>query len=542
MEWEGRSPQRIAIFRAVLEPPVSSLTTHGQVAVSPHHLASRAAIDVMDMGGNAVDGAVAANAVLGVVFPTTCGIGGDLFALVHTTDADAPTALNASGRGGLGLDAEALRTGGHATMPARAPSSITVPGCVDGWVTLLEHHGLLSLGDVLAPAIGHAEDGFAVSLELAAALEEIFELVRNQPSASELYPEGRPPAVEQRLRRPRYAATLRQIAAHGRDGFYRGVTADAIVAASEGVLAESDLEIDQADWVEPIGLDLYGHRAWTIPPNSQGYLTLAASWLFSQMEPPTDPEDPLFHHAAIEAYRAVAWERDDVVADAAYAPLPPADLLEIARLGARLSGIARDRAAGWPAAAVGRRGTAYFCVVDAAGAGVSLIQSNYAGIGSGISAGETGVWLQNRGACFSLVHNHPNEAAPGKRPLHTLAPTLWTQGGRLSLLLGTQGGDQQPQYLAQMATLLFHAGLLPTEAQQFPRWHIEADRGMESSVLIEQRMPKRVVDGLLERGHDITLVPDWQPYWGPLSVIAVDDQGTRRAAADPRVTTATATG
>jgi gamma-glutamyltranspeptidase/glutathione hydrolase len=525
----------------VPELPISGVTTREKVAVTPHHLATRAALDVMAGGGNAVDGAIAANAVLGVVFPTTCGVGGDLFALVHGSGVEVPSALNASGRGGRGLDASVLRAEGHVTMPVRTPAAITTPGCVDGWIALLERHGSLTLADVLAPAIAHAENGFAVSPELADALAEIFDLVRDQPSAFELYPEDRPPAPGEHLHRPRYASTLRRIADQGRDGFYGGPVAEAIVAACEDVLAHSDLQNNRADWIDPIGLDLFGQRAWTIPPNSQGYLTLATGWLFSALNPPRDPSDPRFHHAAIEAYRAMAWERDDIVADAAYAPVAAAELLTGDRLKPRLDAIDRDHATQWPSAAAGLRGTAYFCVMDDAGRGVSLIQSNYAGIGSGISAGNTGVWLHNRGACFSIVENHPNEAGRGKRPLHTLAPTLWTRDGRLSLLLGTQGGDQQPQYLSQMAALMLHAGLSPMDAQRFPRWHIETpSRLTHSSVHVEEGMSPDIVAGLVERGHEVRLVPDRQPYWGPLSVIVVEDDGTRQAVADPRVSTATA--
>jgi gamma-glutamyltranspeptidase/glutathione hydrolase len=176
--------------------------------------------------------------------------------------------------------------------------------------------------------------------------------------------------------------------------------------------------------------------------------------------------------------------------------------------------------------------------------GVSLIQSNYSGIGSGISAGDFGVWLHNRGAGFSLLPGHPNEAAPGKRPLHTLAPTLWTtDGGDLSLLLGTQGGHQQPQYLSQMAALLLHAGLEPADAQRFPRWHIGGDDPADPShVSVEAGLPDAVATALTARGHHLEEVATWQPYWGPVSTIAIDADGTRRGAADPRVSTATAVG
>jgi gamma-glutamyltranspeptidase/glutathione hydrolase len=178
-------------------------------------------------------------------------------------------------------------------------------------------------------------------------------------------------------------------------------------------------------------------------------------------------------------------------------------------------------------------------VIDDAGMSVSLIQSNYTGIGSGISAGDTGVWLQNRGSGFTLEPGHPNEAAPGRRPLHTLAPTLWTRDGEAALLLGTRGGPHQPQYLAQVAALLLRAGTDPVAAQQFPRWHIPASDGA-SRIEIEETAPAPLLQGLRDRGHHVTPRPAWQRGWGPVALITIDGDGIRRGVADPRVSTATA--
>jgi gamma-glutamyltranspeptidase/glutathione hydrolase len=315
------------------------------------------------------------------------------------------------------------------------------------------------------------------------------------------------------------------------------------------VLTEGDLAADRPDWVEPLGIDLFGLRAWTVPPNSQGYVTLAASWIAERLDPPSDPGDPRFHHAIVEAYRAAAWDRDDLAGDPDASGIDPATLLSPERLEARLERISPDAAASWPPARSDPGGTAYLCVVDGDGMGVSLIQSNFTGIGSGIPAAGTGVWLHNRGAGFSLRPGDPNEAAPGKRPLHTLAPTLWTSGGDLRMLLGTRGGHQQPQYLTQMVALLHVAGLDPGAAQASPRWSMDfdgeagtpgGDAFSGSSVVVEARMPEQVVSGLGGRGHRISVGPDLAPGWGPVSVITLDTAGRRRAAADPRVSTAAA--
>lgn len=520
--------------------PVSRVDASGSVAVTPHHLATSAAVEVMTSGGNAVDGAVAANAVLGVVLPTTCGIGGDLFAMIHIPGADRPDVLNASGRGGSGLDPAQLRARGLTEMPLLAVEAITVPGCVDGWVTLLERHGTRPLAQLLRPAIRLAREGFEVSPELSASLARIRGLVAGQASAPPLYPNGAPPAPGDRLTRPRLADTLTGIGREGRAAFYEGPVAQAIADATAGMVTLGDLAADSPDWVEPIGIEVFGRRAWTVPPNSQGYVTLAATWILERIGPVADPDDPAFHHAVIEAYRTVARERDDLVADPQRVALPVDRLLDPARLEDLLAGFDPHRAAALPPPAPMRGGTAYLCAVDGRGMGVSLIQSNFTGIGSGISAGDTGVFLHNRGAGFTLTPGHANEAGPGRRPLHTLAPTLWTRDGSLDLLLGTRGGHQQPQYLLQTVAQLLHAGLPPAEAQTRPRWEMDhAASGTESVVRVEARMPEEVIAGLTARGHVVGLAADWPPGWGPVSIISIGS-GAVHAAADPRVSTATA--
>jgi gamma-glutamyltranspeptidase/glutathione hydrolase len=525
--------------RSAPDRPVS--TARGRaVAVSPHHLASDAALAVIRRGGSAADGAIAADAVLGVVLPTTCGIGGDLFAIVHRPGMERPDVLNGSGRGGSGLDAEELRAAGHTRMPLYDPHSVTVPGCVDGWFELAGRHGRITVAESLRPAIELATEGFAASPELAAALERIAGRIAGQPSAPALYPHGAPPAPGDRLQRPGLARVLQAIARDGRDGFYRGPVAAAVTDATEGVLTSGDLADNGTDWVEPIGTRVFGLDAWTVPPNSQGYLTLAAAWLLERLDAPADPSHPGFHHAVVEAYRAIAWERDDLVADPDHAPLPPDRLLAADRLQPRLERIRPSSVAPWPEPQADPGGTAYLCVMDGDGVAVSLIQSNFHGIGAGISAGDTGVWLHNRGAGFSLIEGHPNEARPGTRPLHTLSPTLWTKPDRTTaMLLGTRGGHQQPQYLLQMIAALHRASLDPAAAQALPRWSMEHDPATAgSAVAVESRMPEQVVAGLGVIGHAVTPSAPWPPGWGPVSLITADASGALLGAADPRITTA----
>lgn len=510
------------------------------VAVTPHHLAGQAAVAIMESGGNAVDGAIAANAVLGVVAPDTCGPGGDLFALIHEPGHTAPTALNASGRAGSGAEAADLRTRGWDEIPLRSPWSVTVPGCVDGWEALLDRYGSKPLSDLLAPAIDLASEGFAVSDELSYSLRRIHPLIGGQGSAPPLYPNTAPPEAGAMLRRPHLAETLRLIAAAGRESFYGGKVGEEITVATDGVVTAADLERRQADWVQPLGADVFGQRAWTIPPNSQGWLTLAACWLFEQMDPPRDPGNAGFQHAAIEAYRSVAWERDDLVSDPSTAPLSAQDLVAPDRLRSRLHRLSPDATVPWPAPRTSPGGTAYFCVRDGDGMGVSFIQSNFHGIGSGLSAGDTGVFLHNRGAGFNLIPGHANEMTPGRRPLHTLSPSLWTRGDDLSLLLGTRGGQYQPQLLVQVAANLMWAGVSGDEAQALPRWIVDGwGAGQEARVQIESRATSDLVAGLERLGHHVRQAEAWKPGWGPVSLIATDGR-TAAGFADPRVSTASA--
>lgn len=509
------------------------------LVVTPHVLATDAAIEILQRGGNAVDAAIAANAVQGVVAPETCGVGGDLFALVHVPGAAEPLALNASGRAGSGIAADQLRQR-FTEMPVRHPATITVPGCVDGWAALSERLGRLPLATALDPAIRLASNGFRASAELARAAGQLAQLLAGQPSARPLYPSGNPITIGDHVSRPGLAATLRAVAEGGRRAFYEGAVADAITQAADGVLTRSDLEHHHSEWVRPLSIDAFGWTAWTTPPNTQGYLALASAWIFEQLDPPADVDDPAFHHSAVEAYRSIAWEREDVVADPGVMPVPLDSLLDEQRLSAVKSSIDPSRAGGYPAPAPAPGGTAYLCVRDGDGMGVSLIQSNFWGIGSGRSAGETGVFLHNRGAGFNLIPGHPNEYQPGKRPLHTLSPTMWTSNGQVAMLLGTRGGQFQPQLLLQMIAALLHARVSPSAAQDLPRWQVTGwERDSLPVVRLEGGFADRIARGLSSRGHAVERAAAREPGWGPVSVI-VEDDASVIGAADPRVTTTSA--
>jgi gamma-glutamyltranspeptidase/glutathione hydrolase len=502
-------------------------------------LASEAGIEIMKRGGNAVDASIAINAVLGAVLPDTCGPGGDLFAIVHVPGEPVPRALNSSGRAGSGVSANDLREMGHGEIPLRSPWSISVPGCVDGWHALSHELGNLSVADCLQPAITLAIEGFPVSTELAHSIGRLQDMIGEQGSSAPFYPGGNAVTAGTVIARPRHAATLEAIASGGRDSFYGGEVGAEITKATRGAVTADDLAVNQAEWIEPASTDIFGRTAWTIPPNSQGYLTLATLWIFESLSPPSDPGDPLFHHLLIEAYRSVAWERARYVTDPSTAPLPPKQLLSPERLLRIADTISSTAAGRWPMPTPAPAGTAYMTASDPDGMAVSYIQSNYWGIGSGLSAGATGVFLHNRGAGFNLIPGHPNEYQPGNRPMHTLSPTLWTAGNELDLVLGTRGGDQQPQFLAQFAALHYQAGLCIDDAQDYPRWNMEQpEPGTDSSLTIEPRFPASLVDSLRGLGHEISDGERWSAGYGPISAIDVADEN--KASADPRVSTSAA--
>lgn len=487
-----------------------------------------------------MDAAVAAVAAQGVVAPETCGVGGDLFALVHSPEWELPRSLNASGRAGSGASAEALRASGLDEIPLDHPTAVTVPGCVDGMERLMTELGRLELGEVLAPAIALASDGFEVSAEQANAFTRQTSVYADNPAVTAFYPEGRPVRAGDFVTRSELARTLQDVASDGRTAFYGGTPGEDIVSALGGTVTMEDLERNQADWIDPISVDVAGLTAWTVPPNSQGYLGPATLAVFEMLGPPDDPGDPDWSHLLIEAFRCLAWERNDLVADPETLALPADLILDRARLERAASTVRRDRAGVWPERIGTTASTAYLCVADDEGMAVSIIQSNYRGTGSPFGATRSGFLLQDRGLGFNLMPGHPNELAAGKRPLHTLSPTLWTASGVPRWILGTRGGAVQPQLIAQLGARAILGGADLKEAQDAPRWTI-SDFGPESAPLLqlEPGFPDDVRDGLLSRGHDFTIHPHRQPGWGPMSIIELDGPD-RRAAADPRVDTATA--
>lgn len=519
---------------AVPHAPVTSYAPRAMVS-TVDALATEAGLAALRRGGSAVDAAIAANAVLTVTLPSQCGLGGDLFAIVQRR-GEAPEVLVAAGRAGSGADAEALRSEGHQHMPYDADiRSVTVPGCVDGWLALHRRYARLDLAELLAPAGRYAADGFTASRYLA---EAVTRRATSSPDAAAMTTDGHL-REGGTVRRPGAARVLASIGELGRRGFYEGEFGTALVELGNGLFTEDDLRADQAAWTTPLSLDVWGHRLWTPPPPSQGYITLGAAWLAEQSGLGSDPEDPRWPHLLIEAIRQASHDRPEVLFEGADGPA----LLDGGRLAPRLAGIAPDRVADL-SDSYRRGGTTYLCAVDDDGTVVSLIQSNCMSFGSGLVAGRTGIWLHNRGIGFSLVPGHPGEYQAGRKPAHTLAPALVTdEAGEFRAALGTRGGDSQPQIVLQLVARLAGGEQDPATALTAGRWVLRG-AGDETSfdtwgyegrvrVSVEGHAPSGWAEGLRSRGHEVRMEAPFSHAFGHAQLIVSD--GSRLAgAADPR--------
>lgn len=501
------------------------------VVASADQLATQAGMWAFACGGNAVDAAIAANAAIAVTGPHLCGIGGDLFAIVATPDGEV-LGLNASGRAGSGADAEALRAEGHSSMPFRGDiRSVTVPGCVDGWVALHDRFGRLELATVLAPAIQLAAGGFPAGPLLALVVTFLDEHGRRE--LHELAEQAaRPGAL---VRRPGTALTLQAIARGGRDAFYCGAFGEGLIGRGAGWFTAADLEQVQADWVPVLSTQVFGVELATIPPNSQGYLTLATARLAADAGLPTDPDDAAWPHLLVEATTAAAYDRPARLHDGADGEALLADAIGRTDL--------LDAGAVSPRPYLAAPGdTTYLCTADAEGWAVSLIQSNAAGFGSWLVEPTTSTNLQNRGIGFSLEPGHPAELMPGRRPPHTLCPALVRRDGRLAAVLGTMGGDAQPQILAQLVARLFHSGQSLASTVAAPRWALRGPTtgfdtwtsGAAPGLVVEEGAAADWIDGLPRRGHVLTHAKPFDGSGGHAHAIVVEANGTFSAAADPR--------
>ncbi len=515
-----------------------SVTRHAPNAMvsTIDHLATTAGLDVLRRGGSAVDAALGANAVLAVTSSHMCGMGGDLWALVHHDDAAPPATLDASGRAGSGADPGRARADGLARIPLNGDiRAVTVPGAVDGWLALHERFGRLPLSDVFAAAIGFACDGFPVAPILAFMAPDVAGVAHNELPAA--------PRTGEIVTRPGSARALEAIATRGRAGFYGGEFGEGLLAAGPEEFTPADLDVTQARWVEPVTLDAFGHRLWTTPPTSQGYLTLLGAAIVDPLRPAPDAAGT---HLLVEAAALAAHDRPTVLFEGA----DPADLLAPDTIAERRAAIDPERA-GHVAAPEWSGDTTYLCAIDGDGMGVSLINSNANGFGSRIIAGSSGIFLHDRGLGFSLQPGHPAEYGPGRRPPHTLSPALVTHpDGRLRTVLGTMGGDTQPQILLQLLAATLLHGRDAGAAIGQGRWKIAPDDdgggfdtwrpGHGREVRIEDHVPVGTRDGLMSLGHQVKVAHSGE--FGHAHMIEVSVHGSLAGAADPRALTGMAAG
>ncbi len=523
-----------------MTPPDAGRTVYAPqgLVCSVDHLASAAGVAVLRAGGSAADAAVATSAVLAVTTQHMCGMGGDLFALVHHGEA-VPAALVAVGRAGSGADAAALRAEGMTAMPMFDDvRSATVPGCVDGWLALHERFGRLPLADVLAPARSYAEQGFPASPMLARATAH---LVMKVAGADDYLPAGGLHTGD-RVRRPLVVQVLDAIVRDGRSGFYGGTFGDGLLTLGGGLFAAADLTSSLAGWEDPLHVTAWDREIWTVPPPSQGYLNLAGARIADGLDLPDDPDDPAWAHLLSEAARWAGFAREAELFDGACGHC----LLDEDRLDERRSAIDPARRTG-PAVPPAAGGTIHLCAVDADGTGVSLIQSNAAGWGCRLVVPGTGIFLQNRGIGFSLTPGHPAELGPGRRPPHTLAPALVTDGNALVAVLGTQGGDIQPQVVLQLLARMLRNGETPGQAIGAPRWTLGAGGFSTWSgdgpqvTTLESTAPASWETGLAARGHRVVR-EDPGFNVGHAHAIVVRGDGMLAGATDPRALTGAAIG
>ena len=517
-------------------------TQYGIVAAS-HPLAARAGVQVLERGGNAIDAAIATNAVMGLVEPMMNGIGGDLFAIVYEAKTGQLSGLNAGGWAPTGLTPALLKSRGIDRMPFSGIYTVTVPGTVAGWDALRARFGKLPFSEILASAIFYAEHGFPVSEVVAAMWAAQVEKLAAHPNAAKTYLiDGRAPRAGEVFRNPDLAGTLRLIAEKGRAGFYENRTGDAILAVSRelgGTMTAADLGGFTPEWVEPISTVYRGWTVWELPPNTQG---IAALMMLNLME-----QFPLseygFHsaktlHVMIEAKKLAYADMLRYVADQRFATTPAPAMLskEHAKSRARLIDPTKALCDVEPSRFEGLtnsqgQDTVYLTVIDRDGNIVSLIQSLYSNFGSGLVPPRTGLMLQNRGALFTLDESHPNILAPRKRPLHTIIPAFM-QRGNIRIGFGIMGGFNQAQAHAQFVANIVDYGLDIQQALEAGRFTKGSFTGCD--VQIEALVPEAARNEITALGHDVTVVPPRTGVFGYGQAVMSDGLGVHFGASDPR--------
>jgi gamma-glutamyltranspeptidase / glutathione hydrolase len=511
-------------------PGRSTAYARNAMAATSSPQATLAALAVLDDGGNAVDAAITASAVLCVTEPHMTGIGGDCFAILATPEGKI-LGLNGAGRSAFAATPDWLQQSGLTRIEPHGIHAVTVPGAIDAWDELLRAHGSYSLARCLAPAIALAEKGVATLPRVARDWPEHEALLKADAGGRQHYLlNGAAPRTGDVMTYPALAKTLKRIAAEGRDGFYTGSIAEDMVQtlqARGSLLTLEDFAATQCDWVKPISTHFNGRRIYEIPPSGQGLtvlLTLNILKCFGLKA--LDPAGPQRRHLEIEALKRAWVLRNRHIADPEHAEVPVEELLSettAKRLAATIDlGKAADMRVTLPPS-----DTIYLSVVDKNRLCISFINSIYWGFGSGIVTEQSGITLQNRGAGFSCDPAHPNVIAPAKRPLHTIIPALATEDGKPEMVFGVMGGDFQPMGHVNMVVNRYIYGMDPQEALDLPRC---VPSGTE--VEVESAMPQSVVDDLRARGHSI--IPAAEPLGGGQIIVLDHARGLLSGGSDPR--------
>jgi gamma-glutamyltranspeptidase/glutathione hydrolase len=516
-----------------MERPFSSVAKNGMVA-SSQPLATLAGVRILMDGGNAIDAAIATAAVLGVVEPMSIGVGGDAFCLFYSAKEKSLRALDASGRSPHAANLEFCREKGFTAMPQRGIHSVTVPGAVHGWATLLSSYGSKSLHEVLHSAIGHAEQGFPVAELTAESWHESQKSLQADEGASINYLiAGRTPKAGEVFKNPRMAKTLRRIADEGADYFYKGEIAEKIVRCSErlgGLFTIKDFADHRSDWVEPITVSYRGYDIYEMPPATHGFVALEMLKIvegFDIRSLGQGSAEAL--HLMIEAKKLAFIDRDAHLADREHMKVPMSGLLAQARLEKIRGQIRKDCAANKYDSSSAGADTEYVAAADAAGNLVSFIQSNFMGFGSGVVEPDTGIVLHNRGHLFSLDQAHPNSIGPHKRCVHTLMPGMILKDGRPYAAVGLKGGHVQPQVQAQIISNLIDHGMTPQQAISAPRFnHIEATK-----VGLEPEFSSDVKQELARKGHEV-VGGNPESFGGAHMILLHPDSGAFVGGSDPR--------
>ena len=522
------------------------MARNGAIATS-QPLATAAGLRVLQSGGNAIDAAVTAAAVLSVVEPTMNGAGGDLFAIVYSAKDKKVYGLNASGRAGSLATPEEFKKRNVQRIPLRGELSVSVPGVVDGWNELLSKHGTRTLAQALEPAIKYARDGYGVSEIIAGQWKDVEGMLARDPNAAKTFLiNGKAPAPGDVFKNPALANSLEQIAKGGRDVFYKGAIAKAIADEMEkrhGLITLKDLADHHADWIDPVSTTYRGYQVLELPPNTQG---LAALEMLNIMEgfdlKSMGWGSAAYLHTLVEAKRIAFADRGAWLGDPASTPPKAIEkMLSKEYAAERRKEINADKAAERYAPFVldgrstpqgldepiGRGDTVYLTAADSEGNVISLIQSLYETFGSGIVAGDTGIMLHNRGNLFTLAAGHPNQIAPGKRPFHTLIPAMVMKDGAPWVSFGVMGGDMQAQGHAQVLANLIDFGMNIQEAGEAPRF-----RDSGNGLALESPFSADARAGLTSRGHKLITS---NGVWGGFQGILIDPKTkVMQAGSDPR--------